>query len=452
MRVVVVGASGNVGTSLLRSLSGEPRVESVLGLARRLPAARFPKVEWAAADIASSDLLPHFRGADAVVHLAWLIQPGRDEATLRATNIDGTARLLRAVAEAGVPRLVYASSVGASSPGPKDRRVDESWPTHGIGSSFYARHKAQVERMLDRFEEEHSGIRVVRLRPGLIFKREAAAGIRRLFAGPFLPGALLRPDLIPVVPRVERLVFQAVHSYDVGDAYRLAVLSDARGPFNVAAEPVLDPGELARMLDARTVPLPAAVLRGGAAAGRPRPAGVPPPHRGWGRPPPPRAPATRRRAPLPRLLLLLLGALLRLGLRIGSTRGRLGSGPIRGSALRRRAGLALSRRSRRGGRGGRGCLPRAPAEQGGVPAALRERLTRDQLGKGQDGGGDREREHRGGRHDAHREAPAPRAGGTVDVHAAGRRDARLRHGGARRLLEPLSPRSRWLGRHPPAAR
>src|ERR671936_437212 len=194
MRVVVVGASGNVGTSLLRSLSGEPRDKSVLGLARRLPAARFPKVEWAAADIASSDLVPYFRGADAVVHLAW--------------------------------------------------------PTHGIGSSFYARHKAQVERMLDRFEEEHSGIRVVRLRPGLIFKREAAAGIRRLFAGPFLPGALLRPDLIPVVPRVERLVFQAVHSYDVGDAYRLAVLSDARGPFNVAAEPVLDPGELARMLDA----------------------------------------------------------------------------------------------------------------------------------------------------------------------------------------------------------
>jgi UDP-glucose 4-epimerase len=265
MRVVVVGASGNVGTSVLRSLGEESQVDSVLGIARRLPATRFPKVEWAAADISSSDLVGHFRGADAVVHLAWLIQPGRDEATLRATNIDGTARLLRAVAEAGVPSLVYASSVGAYSPGPKDRRVDESWPTHGIGSSFYARHKAQVERMLDRFEEEQPGIRVVRLRPGLIFKREAGAEIRRLFAGPFLPGALLRPELIPVVPRVERLVFQAVHSQDVGDAYRLAVLADARGAFNVAAEPVLDPDELAQTLDARAVPLPPAVLRGGAA-------------------------------------------------------------------------------------------------------------------------------------------------------------------------------------------
>ncbi|MDQ3833559.1 MAG: NAD-dependent epimerase, partial [Actinomycetota bacterium] len=35
MRVVVLGATGNVGTSVLRSLEGEERVESILGLARR---------------------------------------------------------------------------------------------------------------------------------------------------------------------------------------------------------------------------------------------------------------------------------------------------------------------------------------------------------------------------------------------------------------------------------
>jgi nucleoside-diphosphate-sugar epimerase len=55
-----------------------------------------------------------------------------------------------------------------------------------------------------------------------------------------------------------------VHSLDVGDAYRLAVASDARGPFNVAAEPILDPDELARALDARKVPLPAGIARAGA--------------------------------------------------------------------------------------------------------------------------------------------------------------------------------------------
>jgi nucleoside-diphosphate-sugar epimerase len=255
-----------VGTSLLRALADEPAVESVLGLCRRVPKASFPKVEWRAADVVSTPLRPLFQGADAVVHLAWLIQPARDQRLVRSVNVDGSARVFRAAADAGVGGLVYASSVGAYARGPKDKRVDESWPTTGIPSSFYSRHKAEVERLLDRFEEERERVRVVRLRPGLIFKREAASGIRRLFAGPLLPGSLLRPALLPVVPDVERLVFQAVHSYDVGEAYRLALVGDAAGPFNVAAEPVLDPPELARILDARPVRVPARVLRAGAAA------------------------------------------------------------------------------------------------------------------------------------------------------------------------------------------
>jgi len=266
MRVVVLGASGNVGTSVLRSLAAEPAIDSVLGVARRIPARSFPKTTWRQADIARSPLRPLFQDADAVVHLAWLIQPGRDKQQLHEVNVEGSARVLRAVAAARVPTLVYASSIGAYAPGPKDQRVGESWPTTGIQSSFYARHKAEVERLLDGFEHEQPDTRVVRLRPGLIFKREAASGIRRLFAGPLLPNFLVQRRLIPVVPAHERLVFQALHSYDAGDAYRLALVNeDARGPYNIAAEPVLDPDELARALGARPVPVPKRVLRGGAA-------------------------------------------------------------------------------------------------------------------------------------------------------------------------------------------
>jgi UDP-glucose 4-epimerase len=266
VRVVVTGASGNVGTSLLRSLADEPAVESVVGICRRVPTARFPKVEWRTADVATSPLRPLFQGADAVVHLAWLIQPARDQRLVRAVNVDGSERVFRAAAAAGVGTVVYASSVGAYAPGPKDRRVDESWPTTGISTSFYSRHKAEVERLLDRFEAEHARVRVVRLRPALIFKREAASGIRRLFAGPLLPGSLLRPALIPVVPDVERLVFQGVHSHDVGDAYRRALVSEPSGAFNIAAEPVLDPPQLARIFGARRLRMPAPLLRAGAAA------------------------------------------------------------------------------------------------------------------------------------------------------------------------------------------
>jgi UDP-glucose 4-epimerase len=265
MRVVITGASGNVGTSLLRSLADEPGVESVVGLCRRVPDLRMPKVEWRAADVVTSDLRPHFAGAGVVVHLAWLIQPGRDKDTLRAVNVEGSRRVFEAAGAAGVPALVYASSVGAYGPGPKDRLVDESWPTTGISSSFYARHKSEVERILDAFEQQHPGVRVVRLRKALIFKREAASEIRRLFAGPLLPGSLLRRSLIPVVPDIDRLVFQAVHSYDVGDAYRRAIASDARGAFNIAADPVLDADELARILGARKLPVPKRLAR--AAAG-----------------------------------------------------------------------------------------------------------------------------------------------------------------------------------------
>jgi UDP-glucose 4-epimerase len=121
-----------------------------------------------------------------------------------------------------------------------------------------------VERLLDRFEREQPQIRVVRLRPGLVFKREAASEIRRLFVGPLLPSWLVRRELIPAVPSAKRLVFQAVHSYDVGHAYRLAAVGDARGAFNVAAEPVLDPSALARILGARRLPLHMGVLRAAA--------------------------------------------------------------------------------------------------------------------------------------------------------------------------------------------
>jgi nucleoside-diphosphate-sugar epimerase len=104
-------------------------------------------------------------------------------------------------------------------------------------------------------------VRVVRLRPGLIFKQEAASDIRRLFLGRLLPSRLLSPTLVPIVPRTPGLVFQAVHTTDVAEAYRLALASDARGAFNVAADPVLDPDELARILHARPLPVPPAVLR-----------------------------------------------------------------------------------------------------------------------------------------------------------------------------------------------
>ncbi|TVT04737.1 NAD-dependent epimerase/dehydratase family protein [Amycolatopsis bartoniae] len=266
LRVVVTGASGNVGTSVVEALSADPAVERILGIVRRQPEWTVPKTEWALADVAKDDLGYLVRGADAVIHLAWLFQPTHEPVTTWEANVLGSIKLFDAVGREKVPALVYASSVGAYSPGPQDTRVDESWPTHGWPEAAYPREKAYLERYLDGFEPRHPDTRVVRLRPGFIFKRESASQQRRLFAGPLVPNFLGRTSLLPVVPDVPGLRMQALHSADVAEAYRLAATRDVRGAFNVAAEPVLDADVLAELLGARKVKLPGWALRGPLAA------------------------------------------------------------------------------------------------------------------------------------------------------------------------------------------
>ncbi len=271
MRVVIVGASGNLGTALLRRLGAETGVEAV-GVSRRVPdrsaAPSDVTADWHGVDIgapgAVARLTAVFDGADAVVHLGWALQPNHDEVAMARTNVVGTRAVLEAVAAAGVPQVVVASSVGAYSFGPKSRRVDERWPTGGIQTSHYGRHKAINEREMDAFEGAHPSVVVTRMRPGLVFQPDAAREIARLFAGPFVPVPLLGLlRRLPVLPLPTSLVSQAVHADDVADAFWRAIDRRAGGAFNLAAEPVLGPEQVAAALGVpRTVPFRRQVLRG----------------------------------------------------------------------------------------------------------------------------------------------------------------------------------------------
>ncbi|NLU80145.1 NAD-dependent epimerase/dehydratase family protein [Micromonospora sp. HNM0581] len=271
MRIVVVGASGNVGSAVLRRLRRECDVE-IVGVARRLPppgaGEPYDGVRWHSCDIgltgAADELAGVFAGADVVVHLAWQIQPSHDQHVLHRTNVGGSRAVVDAVLRARVPALVFASSVGAYAPGPKNAPISERWPTTGVAGSSYSRDKATVEEMLDGIERSHPELRLVRIRPGLIFQRDAGTEISRYFLGPLVPVRLLRFGRLPLVPTNRRLRMQVVHADDVADAYARAAMGDARGAFNIAADPVLTPELVARHFHGWTVPVAAPVLRAAA--------------------------------------------------------------------------------------------------------------------------------------------------------------------------------------------
>ena len=269
MKIVVVGATGNLGTALLERLQSEPEVTELVGVSRRRPddtASPYAGVTWHSLDIGLGDaptrLAPIFAGADAVVHLAWALQPNHDEPAMWKTNVTGTAAVLQAAADAGVRHILTASSVGAYSPGPKHRRVSETWPTGGIHTSHYSRHKAANERALDAFEEAHPTILVTRMRPGLVFQRRAATEIKGLFIGQRIPTRWLAAVRPPVIPLPSQTIFQAVHASDVADAFWRAIDRGASGAFNLAAEPLLDPPTIAHAIGAaRNIPISARAAR-----------------------------------------------------------------------------------------------------------------------------------------------------------------------------------------------
>ncbi|RFA23550.1 NAD-dependent epimerase/dehydratase family protein [Subtercola boreus] len=258
MRIVVVGATGNLGTATLRRLADAPGVTEIVGVARRTPTQTEPPysgVQWKSIDIggpsAVAELTHAFTGADAVVHLGWALQPSHDEPAMWRTNVTGTANVLRAAAAATVGHVLAASSVGAYSTGPKHKRVDESWPTGGLPTSHYARHKAVNERAFDRFERENPDVLLTRFRPGLVFQEGAGHEIKGLFLGRLLPTGWLKFVRPPVIPLPAQMIFQAIHASDVGDAFWRAIDRRAPGAFNIAAEPVLDPQLIAQVLGAR---------------------------------------------------------------------------------------------------------------------------------------------------------------------------------------------------------
>jgi nucleoside-diphosphate-sugar epimerase len=270
-RIAVTGATGNVGTALLRRLAApEAGVAEVRGLARRQPPdlAPYDGVTWHLADLgeAASEpaLGPFLDGVDAVVHLAWALQPGRRPDDLREVNVEGTRRIARAAIAAGVRQFVHMSSLGAYAPAPVGLAVAEDWPVTGIASAQYSRDKCEAEKVARELIGRHPEITLTIPRPSLILQPEAGSEVGRYFLGPLLFAAAraLPAPVARVLPLpVPDVYVGFVHSDDVADALVRMLDRQAPGPFNLSAEPILDAPAIARALGSRRIRVPAAVLR-----------------------------------------------------------------------------------------------------------------------------------------------------------------------------------------------
>jgi nucleoside-diphosphate-sugar epimerase len=268
LTVAVTGPTGTFGSGLVPLLQDEPRIERIVGLARRPfdPAERgWTKMEYRRGDVRDPDSLREaFAGADVVVHLAFLITGNAPRETARAINVEGTLNVFRAAAGAGAHRFVYASSIAAYG-FHEDNPIGmtEDWPVRPAARLFYAQEKAELEELLAAEAAEHPELALYLLRPPVVLGPNSL-GAKDLLPGPLAPLGRWLAEManrrlpLPVPVVVPDMPVQFVHEDDVGRALLLCVLgAGPPGPYNIAGDGVLTAADVAREYGALPIPVPA---------------------------------------------------------------------------------------------------------------------------------------------------------------------------------------------------
>ena len=177
MQVLITGANGFVGGALVSALSGAghtvvPTVRGAPSLPNQVLVGEIgPATDWDRALV----------GCEAVVHLAARVHVMRDEASdplaeFRRVNSEGTLKLAREAAKAGVKRFVFISTIKVNGEGRDEpyRETDVPAP-----EDAYAVSKWEAEQGLHRIAQE-TGLEVVILRPPLVYGPGVKANFLRL--------------------------------------------------------------------------------------------------------------------------------------------------------------------------------------------------------------------------------------------------------------------------------
>lgn len=267
LTVAVTGPTGEIGVSAVDELERDPRVDRILGMARRpfdTSAHGWTKTEYRQGDMLDRDAVEAFvADADVVVHLAFLIMGSRSESA--RINLAGTRIVFESTVAAKRPRrLVYTSSVAAYGYH-SDNRVPltEDTPTRGSSEHYYSEQKAELEQVLTDVTAD-SDLEVFVLRPCIVAGPKAPAladsmpwrSITAQLPGPLAAAVGAVPFLRPVFPDPGHPL-QLVHHDDVASAIAAAATTDAApGAFNIAGDGVVSLSQVASALGALPVRVP----------------------------------------------------------------------------------------------------------------------------------------------------------------------------------------------------
>ncbi|MGX1695871.1 SDR family oxidoreductase [Microbacterium keratanolyticum] len=252
-RILITGGGGFLGSHVTRQLAARDDVELVVSGDVRIGADARPGVIDVVADVTDATALaPLLRryDIDTVVHLAAIVNPGRDVDLEYRVDVEGSAHVLAACAEAGVRRIVVSSS-GAAYGYHADNPtwITEDAPIRGNDEFPYSRHKRLVEEMLAGYRVSHPELSQVIFRIGTILGPSVQNQITALWDG---------PRILRIAGSDSPFVFAWVD--DVAAAMVHAATDGPAGIFNVAGDGALSVTEIAARLRKPLLTVPAGAL------------------------------------------------------------------------------------------------------------------------------------------------------------------------------------------------
>ena len=257
-RVAITGAAGYVGAALVRRLERVDEIERVLAIdVRPLIEPNTSRVAFVRHDVTvpMTELLLQQR-IDAVVHLAFVLNPVRNRASARRVNVDGTATVLDSCVQAEVRRVIYLSSTTVYGAHPDNPPwLTEDSPIRPVDGFAYGEDKAETEALFNDFTRRYPACATVILRACPVLGANADNFISRAFAKPFLVGITgCDPPM------------QFVHDEDLSEILYLCLQNGVTGVYNVAGDGTISWSDMVGMYGRRLVNLPAPLLYGLTAA------------------------------------------------------------------------------------------------------------------------------------------------------------------------------------------